>query len=119
MSETTSTASAYQRIAEMIAADQCVVLDGGTATELHGAGDRPGDDEGLWGTRALVRAPEQVMDVHRRYAQIGCDVISTNTWGLPSALREDGPRLWESTRPVHWMDAVSYTHLTLPTTPYV
>jgi S-methylmethionine-dependent homocysteine/selenocysteine methylase/SAM-dependent methyltransferase len=104
MSETTSTASAYQRIAEMIAADQCVVLDGGTATELHGAGDRPGDDEGLWGTRALVQAPEQVVDVHRRYARIGCDVISTNTWGLPSALREDGPRLWESTRPVHWMD---------------
>jgi S-methylmethionine-dependent homocysteine/selenocysteine methylase/SAM-dependent methyltransferase len=101
---TTSPATAYARIAEMIAADHCVVLDGGTATELHGAGDRPGDDEGLWGTRALVHSPEQVVDVHRRYAQIGCDVISTNTWGLPSALREDGPRLWESTRPVHWMD---------------
>ncbi|MBA3264160.1 MAG: homocysteine S-methyltransferase family protein [Thermoleophilaceae bacterium] len=99
-----SAASAYRRIAELIADDQCVVLDGGTATELHGAGDRPGDDEGLWGTRALVEAPEQVLDVHRRYARIGCDVISTNTWGLPSALREDGPRLWESTRPVHWMD---------------
>src|SRR5215204_4048106 len=105
MRETTTTpATAYARIAEMIAADRCVVLDGGTATELHGAGDRPGDDEGLWGTRALVDSPEQVVDVHRRYAQIGCDVISTNTWGLPSALREDGPRLWESTRPVHWMD---------------
>jgi S-methylmethionine-dependent homocysteine/selenocysteine methylase/SAM-dependent methyltransferase len=104
MSIQTSTGSAYERIAEMIAADRCVVLDGGTATELHGAGDRPGDDEGLWGTRALVDSPEQVLDVHRRYAQIGCDVISTNTWGLPSALREDGPRLWESTRPVHWMD---------------
>jgi S-methylmethionine-dependent homocysteine/selenocysteine methylase/SAM-dependent methyltransferase len=97
--------SAYGRISEMIAADRCVVLDGGTATELHGAaGDRPGDDEGLWGTRALVHAPDQVLEVHRRYAQIGCDVISTNTWGLPSALRENGPRLWESTRPVHWMD---------------
>jgi S-methylmethionine-dependent homocysteine/selenocysteine methylase/SAM-dependent methyltransferase len=104
MTTQATTASAYQRIADMIAADRCVVLDGGTATELHGAGDRPGDDEGLWGTRALVQAPEQVVDVHRRYAQIGCDVISTNTWGLPSALREDGPRLWESTRPVHWMD---------------
>jgi S-methylmethionine-dependent homocysteine/selenocysteine methylase/SAM-dependent methyltransferase len=99
-----ASATAYGRIAEMIAADRCVVLDGGTATELHGEGDRPGDDEGLWGTRALVHDPEQVAEVHRRYASIGCDVISTNTWGLPSALREDGPRLWESTRPVHWMD---------------
>ena len=68
MRETTaSPATAYARIAEMIAADRCVVLDGGTATELHGAGDRPGDDERLWGTRALVAAPEQVLDVHRRY----------------------------------------------------
>jgi len=105
MRETTaSPATAYARIAEKIAADRCVVLDGGTATELHGAGDRPGDDENLWGTRALVHSPEMVAGVHRRYAQIGCDVISTNTWGLPSGLREDGPRLWESTRPVHWMD---------------
>ncbi|MEA2456154.1 MAG: hypothetical protein QOI45_2416, partial [Thermoleophilaceae bacterium] len=99
-----STAPAYGRIAELIAADRCVVLDGGTATELHGAGDRPGDDENLWGTRALLETPDQVREVHRRYAEIGCDVISTNTWGLPSALRENGPRLWESTRPVHWMD---------------
>ena len=56
---TTSPATAYARIAEMIAADRCVVLDGGTATELHGAGDRPGDDEGLWGTRALVHSPSR------------------------------------------------------------
>ncbi|HEX3277868.1 MAG TPA: homocysteine S-methyltransferase family protein [Thermoleophilaceae bacterium] len=98
------TASGYQRIADKIAADQVVVLDGGTATELHGEGDVPGDDEGLWGTRALVHAPDLVRDVHRRYAAAGCDVISTNTWGLPSALRVDGPQVWESTQPVHWMD---------------
>src|SRR3954462_13469401 len=98
------TASGYQRIADKIAAGQCVMLDGGTATALHGEGDAPGDDEGLWGTRALVHAPAQVRHVHRRYAAIGCDVISTNTWGLPSALRVDGPRVWERTEPVHWMD---------------
>ena len=33
-----------------------------------------------------------------RYVDAGCDVISTNTWGLPSALRHDGPRLWGTTR---------------------
>nr|MBA2636737.1 homocysteine S-methyltransferase family protein [Solirubrobacterales bacterium] len=42
--------------------------------------------------------------VHRRYVATGCDVISTNTWGLPSALLQDGPRLWASSRPVHWLD---------------
>jgi S-methylmethionine-dependent homocysteine/selenocysteine methylase/SAM-dependent methyltransferase len=99
-----SSSPGAERISDLLAAGRCVILDGGTATELHGEGDTPGDDEGLWGTRALVHSPDQVLDVHRRYAQIGCDVISTNTWGLPSALRDDGPRLWESTRPVHWMD---------------
>src|SRR4051794_40609793 len=98
------TASGYRRIADKIAAGRCVVLDGGTATELHGEGDTPGDDEGLWGTRALVHAPDLVRGVHSRYAAAGCDVISTNTWGLPSALRVDGPRIWDSTQPVHWMD---------------
>jgi S-methylmethionine-dependent homocysteine/selenocysteine methylase/SAM-dependent methyltransferase len=94
----------YQRLADKIEAGRCVVLDGGTATELRGEGDVPGDDEGLWGTRALVHTPDQVREVHRRYASVGCDVISTNTWGLPSALRVDGPQVWESTQPVHWMD---------------
>ena len=98
------TGSAYARIAEMIAADRCVVLDGGMATELGEAGASPGSDEALWGTRALVQVPDAVLDVHRRYVRTGCDVISSDTWGLPSALRDDGPRLWESTRPVHWMD---------------
>lgn len=97
-------ADAYGRVREMIAAGRCVLLDGGTATELEGTGDRPGSDEGLWGTRALVDVPNAVLDVHRRYVRTGCDVVSTNTWGLPSALRDGGPRLWESTQPVHWLD---------------
>ena len=100
------TGSAYARVAEMIAADRCVVLDGGMATELGKAGASPGSDEALWGTRALVQEPDAVLEVHRRYVRTGCDVISSDTWGLPSALREDGPRLWESTRPVHWLSLI-------------
>jgi S-methylmethionine-dependent homocysteine/selenocysteine methylase/SAM-dependent methyltransferase len=42
--------------------------------------------------------------VHRRYVDIGCDVISTNTWGLPTALRSGGVTLLDSSEPVHWMD---------------
>lgn len=98
-------ADAYAHVARMIATERCVVLDGGTATELdHVPHDHPPLEERLWGTSALVHEPARVLDVHRSYVDAGCDVISTDTWGLPSALRHDGPRLWGSTRPVHWMD---------------
>ena len=45
-----------------------------------------------------------MLDVHRGYVAAGCDVISTNTWGLPSALLHGVAPLWNSTQPVHWMD---------------
>ena len=93
---------AAARIRSLIAEERCVLLDGATGTELGGM--LPGTEEPLWGTRALVDAPDDVLAVHRRYVELGCDVISTNTWGLPSAVRQDGPRLWETSRPVHWMD---------------
>lgn len=97
--------AATRRIRSMIAENRCVLLDGATGTELgRKAGLRPGAQEPLWATRALVDAPDDVLAVHRRYVELGCDVISTNTWGLPSAVRQDGPRLWETTTPVHWMD---------------
>ncbi len=96
---------AHQRIAGLIDAGRCVVLDGGIGTELPSSlRARSAQEEPLWGTRALVDAADDVLEVHRRYVATGCDVISTNTWGLPSALLGGGPRLWESTRPVHWMD---------------
>jgi S-methylmethionine-dependent homocysteine/selenocysteine methylase/SAM-dependent methyltransferase len=97
--------SAYERIQRLIVTDRCVMLDGGTATELEEvAEDRPELEERLWGTSALVNQPDAVARVHRSYVEVGCDVISTDTWGLPSALRSDRPALWDSTRPIHWMD---------------
>jgi S-methylmethionine-dependent homocysteine/selenocysteine methylase/SAM-dependent methyltransferase len=83
-----------------------VLLDGGLGTELPlAAGSKL--DEKLWGTRALVESPDAVLRVHEEYLDAGCDVLSTNTWGLASALASDGPRLWQDRdrdRPVHWMD---------------
>src|SRR4051794_38887574 len=97
--------NAYERIQRLIVTDRCVMLDGGTATELaEVAEDRPELEERLWGTSALVNQPEEVARVHRSYVDVGCDVISTDTWGLPSALRHDRPAIWDSTRPIHWMD---------------
>src|SRR5215218_9012699 len=85
----------YARIARMVATDRCVILDGATGTELiEVAGKRPEVEEHLWGISAIVDAPLDVQTVHRRYVDAGCDVISTNTWGLPTALRGGGPQVW-------------------------
>jgi S-methylmethionine-dependent homocysteine/selenocysteine methylase len=95
----------YGRILDKLGARACVVLDGATATELpHLSDAEHAVDERLWGTRALVEEAAAVLDVHRRYVAAGCDVISTNTWGLPSALLHGVAPLWSSTQPVHWMD---------------
>ena len=95
----------YGRLMGLIATDQCVILDGATGTELIGvSGQRPEVEEHLWGLTALLDSPDEVLSVHRRYVDIGCDVISTNTWGLPTALRRGGVDLLDSEEPVHWMD---------------
>ncbi len=95
----------YARLAQLIASDRCVLLDGAVGTELiEVGGQRPEVEEHLWGMTAILDSPAEVKAVHRRYVDVGCDVISTNTWGLPTALRDGGPQLWESSGPVHWMD---------------
>ena len=98
----TGTAPGYDRVRELLEAQRCVVLDGGIGTELPGLRET---DDRLWGIRAVLDDPGAVLDVHRRYVASGCDVITTDTWGLPSGLLENGPRLWaNSAQPVHWMD---------------
>jgi S-methylmethionine-dependent homocysteine/selenocysteine methylase/SAM-dependent methyltransferase len=95
----------YDRVARLLATDRCLILDGATGTELiEVGGERPEVEEHLWGVTAILDSPGDVKAVHRRYIDVGCDVISTNTWGLPTALRGGGPKLWESLGPVHWMD---------------
>jgi S-methylmethionine-dependent homocysteine/selenocysteine methylase len=95
----------YGRILDKVDARACVVLDGATATELpHLSDAEHAVDERLWGTHALIEEEAAVLGVHRGYVQAGCDVISTNTWGLPSALLRGVAPVWNSTEPVHWMD---------------
>jgi homocysteine S-methyltransferase len=97
--------AAYRRVVGKIGDGRCVILDGATGTELpHLTDEEHALDERLWGTRALVEESAAVLDVHRRYVEAGCDVISTNTWGLPSALRSGAAPVWSATEPVHWMD---------------
>jgi S-methylmethionine-dependent homocysteine/selenocysteine methylase/SAM-dependent methyltransferase len=97
---------AYRRVEELIAAERCVVLDGGIATELqrdHPPRD-PGAAEELWGTWGLYREPQAVHDVHRHYVAAGCDVISTNTWSIlstPDVERRAAPGGRDTP---HWLD---------------
>jgi Homocysteine S-methyltransferase len=73
-------AAAYERIEAALAAGEYITLDGGVASEVAeapaGTGDRRRDP---W---AIYEQTSRVVDVHRQYAAAGCDVVSTNTWGL-------------------------------------
>jgi S-methylmethionine-dependent homocysteine/selenocysteine methylase/SAM-dependent methyltransferase len=80
--------SPYERVLGLIEDERCVLLDGGVATELQRL--RPlrgesGPEPQLWGTWALTRAPDAVLEVHERYVAAGCDVISTDTWSILAA----------------------------------
>src|SRR6266508_3030524 len=98
--------AAYQRIGRLITEDQCVILDGGGATELQRVGlpDFRLSDKGLWGTWALYHAPYAALEVHRRYVAAGCDIISTHTWAISGAPEMEARGMFGFTGPSRWMD---------------
>src|ERR1700736_196256 len=83
----TRVSAAYSRVQRLFEERECVILDGGVGTELERVGPAGyrNPDEGLWGTAALYEAPYSVLQVHQAYVAAGCDVISTDTWGILSA----------------------------------
>ncbi len=88
------TATAYDALREGLAAQRCLILDGAVGTELPDEALSAGPyDERLWGVRALATSPADVQAVHRRYVEVGCDVITTNTWGLATAV-SSGDGAW-------------------------
>ncbi len=58
------------------------VLDGGLATELERRGVSLAGP--LWSARALVESPEDVLAVHRSYAEAGADVLLTVSYQVSS-----------------------------------
>ncbi len=99
-----SDVTAYARLQGLIDSERCVMLDGGIATEL--ARVMPDEtrrhDEALWGSWALVHEPDAVRELHRSYLDVGCDVLSTNTWGLTGTLDRHAQTAFAT--PLHWMD---------------
>ena len=95
----------YARIAQSIATDRCVVLDGAIGTVLIDvSGERPETEEHLWGASAIVEKPAPVKQVHRRYVDAGCDVLTTDTWGIPTAIRDGRTLARTAAEPLHWMN---------------
>lgn len=96
----------YQRVQQLLADDRCVILDGGIATELQRLGlkDFRLSDKQLWGTWGLYNAPRATLEVHRRYIDAGCNIISTDTWAIMNAPEMEARTSVAAAGPSHWMD---------------
>jgi S-methylmethionine-dependent homocysteine/selenocysteine methylase/SAM-dependent methyltransferase len=106
-SSTAARSSAYRHVEKLVAAERCVILDGGIATELQRLRTLKGESEPdteLWGTWALYRAPREVLEVHSRYVAAGCHVISTDTWSILSAPEVELRAESGAAELAHWMD---------------
>ena len=84
--------TAYGRIEALLAGGECVVLDGGVGTEIARVESETPRSETLPDTWAIYDLCGHVLNVHRQYASAGCDVISTNTWGILSSTASDRGR---------------------------
>ncbi len=101
-----SRSARYAALEATLSGERCVILDGAVATELQarGARDFRLSDNDHWGFEAVEHMPEAVADVHKRYVEAGCDVITTNTYGVLDAAGRRVTGLALGARPVHWMD---------------
>ena len=88
----------YDTVKKKLDNGKLVILDGAMGSELEKNGAQM--DKDLWCGTSSIKFPEIVKKVHEDYINAGVDVITTNTY---------------ASTPI----SVSYTHLTLPTTPYV
>ncbi len=76
----------YAALDARLKAGGIVVLDGGIGSELQVVGypenpeDRPANF--TWGSIAIHEAPKKLVEVHRRYAATGADVLETHTFAL-------------------------------------
>ncbi len=68
---------------------EVTILDGGMGGEISRRLDGAG--QGLWSAKALVEAPDLVVDIHNEFIQAGAQVIITNTYStIPHYLAKEG-----------------------------
>ena len=65
-------------IAEALAAQRVLILDGALATEL----ERRGADlkDPLWSAKCLLERPDIIREVHLDYLRAGADIVTTATY---------------------------------------
>jgi 5-methyltetrahydrofolate--homocysteine methyltransferase len=73
--------------AELLDRSAVVLADGATGTNYQDMGIEPGVAPEEW----VFEAPEHVSALHRRFAQAGCDLVLTCTFGASPVRLEDGP----------------------------
>lgn len=65
------------KLAELLAANEVAVADGGMGTMLFASGLSHGDCPELWN----VEHPEAIQGVHRSYIEAGAQIVLTNSFG--------------------------------------
>ena len=62
-----------------------IFFDGGTGTYLQSKGLVPGEKPEMWN----ITKPEVITELHRKYFECGCNIVSTNTFGVNPAKFEN------------------------------
>ena len=80
--------TAANPLAPFLAAQECVILDGGLATALEANGHNLADS--LWSARLLRDDPGAIRQVHLDYLRAGADIITTASYqaSLPGFLAQ-------------------------------
>lgn len=73
--------------AELLEDRGVLLADGATATNFQDMGIEPGVAPEEW----VFDAPQQVKQLHRRFVDAGCDLVSTCTFGASAVRLQDGP----------------------------
>ena len=71
----------------MLQARGVLLSDGATGTNYQDRGIQPGVAPEEW----LLDQPEEVIDLHRRFASAGSDIVLTCTFGASALRLQDGP----------------------------
>ncbi|HUJ92889.1 MAG TPA: homocysteine S-methyltransferase family protein, partial [Gaiellaceae bacterium] len=72
---------------ELLAGPRVLLADGATGTNYQAMGLEPGVAPEEW----VLDAPERVMELHRRFAEAGSDLVLTCTFGATGIRLADGP----------------------------
>src|SRR6185437_7916624 len=72
---------------DLLAEKSVLVADGATGTNYQNMGIEPGVAPEEW----VFDAPDNVLELHRRFFDAGCDLVLTCTFGATTPRLADGP----------------------------